>query len=89
MCDVPYVGKRWVHMAADYDRTRGISYWTKNYRTSIEADDPEALTRRYHYYDPISTLPPEGQQWWRQRIAAGVDDLLDQLQAEQGITVDA
>jgi lysine 2,3-aminomutase len=89
VCDVPYVGKRWVHMAADYDRTRGISYWTKNYRTSIEADDPEALTRRYHYYDPISTLPPEGQQWWRQRIAAGVDDLLDQLQAEQGITVDA
>jgi lysine 2,3-aminomutase len=28
----------------------------KNYRTGIEADDPEALTRRYHYYDPIYTL---------------------------------
>ena len=56
VCDVPFVGKRWVHMTQDYDRDRGISYWTKNYRTGIEDDDPEALTRRYHYYDPIYTL---------------------------------
>ena len=75
VCDVPFVGKRWVHMAADYDRTRGISYWTKNYRTSIEADDPEALTRRYEYFDPISALPTEGQEWWRQRVAAGADGI--------------
>ena len=47
---------------------RGISYWTKNYRTSIEATDPEALTRRYEYYDPIDTLPAEGQQWWREHV---------------------
>ena len=40
VCDVPYVGKRWVHQLASYDTERGISYWTKNYRTSIEADDP-------------------------------------------------
>jgi lysine 2,3-aminomutase len=64
ICDVPYVGKRWVHQLADYDRTRGISYWTKNYRTALERDDPDALSRRYEYYDPISTLPSEGQQWW-------------------------
>ena len=38
VCDVPFVGKRWVHMLAEYDREHGISYWTKNYRTSIEAD---------------------------------------------------
>ena len=43
VCDVPFVGKRWVHQLADYDTERGISYWTKNYRTSIEAADPEAL----------------------------------------------
>ena len=43
VCDVPFVGKRWVHQLADYDTERGISYWTKNYRTSIEAEDPEAL----------------------------------------------
>jgi lysine 2,3-aminomutase len=89
VCDVPFVGKRWVHMTDDYDQTRGISYWRKNYRTGIEADDPEALTRRYHYYDPIYTLADEGQQWWRAKIAAGVDELLSELQLEQGITVDA
>ncbi len=66
VCDVPYVGKRWVHQLADYDTERGISYWTKNYRTSIEADDPEALTRTYAYFDPIHTLPPAGQAWWEQ-----------------------
>ncbi|MGH3435375.1 MAG: KamA family radical SAM protein [Sciscionella sp.] len=64
ICDVPYVGKRWVHQLAEYDRERGISYWTKNYLTSIELDDSEALDRRYPYYDPISTLPAAGQQWW-------------------------
>ncbi|KJK46499.1 lysine 2,3-aminomutase, partial [Lentzea aerocolonigenes] len=36
VCDVPYVGKRWVHQLAEYDRELGISYWTKNYRTGIE-----------------------------------------------------
>ncbi len=75
VCDVPYVGKRWVHQVEEYDRERGISYWMKNYRTGIERDDPEALSRRHEYYDPISTLPPEGQQWWRrhtsQAAAAG------------------
>ncbi|HEX9167001.1 MAG TPA: hypothetical protein VF862_13900, partial [Gemmatimonadales bacterium] len=65
VCDVPFVGKRWVHQAVEYDRERGISWWTKNYRTSIEQDDPEALTRRYPYYDPIHTLPEEGQAWWK------------------------
>jgi lysine 2,3-aminomutase len=65
VCDVPFVGKRWVHQLAEYDQELGISYWTKNYRTSIEATDPEALDRRYEYYDPIHTLPASGQQWWR------------------------
>jgi lysine 2,3-aminomutase len=64
VCDVPYVGKRWVHQIHSYDRERGISYWTKNYRTGIELNDPEALNRQYPYYDPISTLPDAGQQWW-------------------------
>jgi lysine 2,3-aminomutase len=89
VCDVPYVGKRWVHMLSDYDHVRGISYWTKNYRTSIEAEDPEALTRRYHYYDPIYTLSDDGQGWWRGKMREGLDELLAELNAEQGITVDA
>ncbi|HEY4000303.1 MAG TPA: lysine 2,3-aminomutase, partial [Candidatus Xenobia bacterium] len=42
----------------------GISYWTKNYRTSIELADPDAMTRTYEYYDPIYTLPESGREWW-------------------------
>jgi len=64
VCDVPYLGKRWVHQLTDYDRERGISYWSKNYRTSIELDDRDALHRRYQYFDPIQTLPPAGRAWW-------------------------
>jgi lysine 2,3-aminomutase len=67
VCDVPYVGKRWVHQVAEYDRERGISYWTKNYRTGIERTDEAALDRRYTYYDPIRTLPASGQAWWAER----------------------
>jgi lysine 2,3-aminomutase len=66
VCDVPFVGKRWVHQLESYDTERGISHWTKNYRTSIEASDPEALTRTYQYYDPIHTLPEAGQAWWHE-----------------------
>jgi lysine 2,3-aminomutase len=80
--DVPFVGKRWAHQLVEYDRVRGISGWTKNYRTGIEDDDPEALTRRYHYYDPISTLPAEGQAWWREQIARGVDELIADLEPQ-------
>jgi lysine 2,3-aminomutase len=69
VCDVPYVGKRWVHMVTEYDRERGITYWTKNYRTSIEADDDQALNRSYPYYDPIDTVTTDGQDWWRKEAA--------------------
>ncbi|HEV2373632.1 MAG TPA: lysine 2,3-aminomutase [Streptosporangiaceae bacterium] len=77
VCDVPYVGKRWVHQVSRYDRRLGISYWTKNYRTGVEAADPLALTREYAYYDPIYTLGPDGQQWWhgRDRAESGEADV--------------
>lgn len=66
VCDVPFVGKRWVHMVTEYDREHGISYWTKNYRTSIEATaDEDVLAKRYAYYDPIDTLADSGKNWWR------------------------
>jgi lysine 2,3-aminomutase len=82
VCDVPFVGKRWVHQIAGYDRTKGISSWQKNYRTGIEAEDPAAFTRTYQYFDPIPTLPAEGQTWWREQIARGVDELIAELQPE-------
>jgi lysine 2,3-aminomutase len=72
VCDVPYVGKRWVHQIHEYDRDRGITYWTKNYRTGIETSDADALSRTYEYYDPIHTLPAAGQDWWREHGAASV-----------------
>jgi lysine 2,3-aminomutase len=75
ICDVPFVGKRWVHQLEEYDRERGISYWTKNYRTGIEFEDPEALTRRYAYYDPISTLPEAGKAYWREQAKAHSGEL--------------
>ncbi|GAB3438126.1 lysine 2,3-aminomutase [Phycicoccus ginsengisoli] len=64
VCDVPFVGKRWVHQVDEYDTEKGMSFWRKNYRTSIEGADTEALSRDYVYYDPIYTLPESGQQWW-------------------------
>ena len=67
VCDVPFVGKRWVHQNESYDTERGISSWRKNYRTSIEAEDTSATSRDYVYYDPIYTLSQAGQQWWREQ----------------------
>jgi lysine 2,3-aminomutase len=52
VCDVPHVGKRWVHQYTEYDRERGISYW-------------DGL---YPYYDPISSLPAGGRAWWDAQI---------------------
>ena len=72
VCDVPFVGKRWIHQLAEYDREKGISYWTKNYLTSIEWGNAEALGQRHEYYDPIHTLPPEGQRWWREQSAESI-----------------
>ncbi|MEO6142567.1 MAG: lysine 2,3-aminomutase, partial [Dermatophilaceae bacterium] len=66
LCDVPFVGKRWVHQVDTYDTERGMSFWRKNYRTSIEGEDTEALSREFAYYDPIYTLPESGQSWWRE-----------------------
>jgi lysine 2,3-aminomutase len=75
VCDVPFVGKRWVHMVTEYDRDHGISYWTKNYRTAIEDTAPDELrSRRFPYYDPIDTLPESGQEWWRKQLAAAASE---------------
>jgi lysine 2,3-aminomutase len=65
VCDVPFVGKRWVHQVARYDRNLGVSYWSKNYRTLLDGADADALSRVYPFYDPIDTLPASGQTWWR------------------------
>jgi lysine 2,3-aminomutase len=66
ICDPPLLGKKWVHQVDDYDRVRGISYWTKNYFTTIEAEKSGALGRKYMSYDPVHSLPEEGKEYWRQ-----------------------
>ncbi|HEY0936399.1 MAG TPA: lysine 2,3-aminomutase [Trebonia sp.] len=76
VCDVPYVGKRWVHQMSRYDAELGISYWTKNYRTALETADPVALEREYPYYDPIHLLPESGQAWWRAQERRRRSDLV-------------
>ncbi|MCE1228514.1 MAG: lysine 2,3-aminomutase [Firmicutes bacterium] len=70
VCDVPFVGKRWVHQVHEYDTERGMSFWTKNYRTSIEGDLEDVASKQYVYYDPIDTLPLEGQRWWKAQESA-------------------
>jgi lysine 2,3-aminomutase len=69
VCDVPDLGKRWVHQVGEYDRERGISYWTKNYRTAPEARAGAAAdpSRRFTYYDPIHSLGEAGQLWWQEQ----------------------
>ena len=61
-----------MHQVARYDHERGISYWTKNYRTGVESGDELALERQYEYYDPIYVLPEAGQAWWRAHADASV-----------------
>lgn len=85
VCDVPFVGKRWVHQVDSYDQERGISFWRKNYRTSIEGTDSEALSNEFAYYDPIYTLPEAGQNWWRAQggIQSAHDAALHQAAASR------
>ena len=70
VCDVPYVGKRWVHQSVEYDRERGISYWTKSYQTVVELDS-FALEREEPVLRPDSPAPQAGE-FWRERVDATV-----------------
>ncbi|MGL5405499.1 MAG: KamA family radical SAM protein [Propionibacteriaceae bacterium] len=88
VCDVPFVGKRWVHQVDEYDKVKGISYWRKNYRTGIELDDAGAINRDYTYYDPIYTLPKEGQQWWKANSEDNMDSQLALAAASRQASVD-
>jgi lysine 2,3-aminomutase len=61
VCDVPHVGKRWVHQYTEYDRERGISYW-------------DSL---FPYYDPISSLSAAGRAWWDARSPRRPEEIAD------------
>jgi lysine 2,3-aminomutase len=59
VCDVPYLGKRWVHQLTGYDTERGVSYWGPD-------------SRLHTYHDPISTLPEAGRLWWAEHARRGI-----------------
>ena len=40
------------------------------HRETRSCFDPDALSRKYEYFDPIYTLPESGQQWWREQAKA-------------------
>ncbi|WP_262062101.1 KamA family radical SAM protein [Streptomyces sp. STR69] len=67
VCDVPYLGKRWVHQAAEYDRVTGVSRWEPS--ATGAGFGTSAAARTFHYYDPLHTLPPQGRQWWERHTA--------------------
>jgi lysine 2,3-aminomutase len=65
VCDVPFLGKMWVHQVAEYDRELGISRWRANDWAGDGVADGFA-----EYYDPIHSLPEAGQAWWRAEAQA-------------------
>ncbi len=64
VCDVPFVGKRWVHQLAGVRRGARHLALDEELPHLDRGDLGDALERTYEYYDPIHTLPAEGQAWW-------------------------
>ena len=67
ICDVPV--RRQALGAPDRGVRRRSAASRTGRRTTAPGSrptDPEALSRRYEYYDPIHTLPEAGQAWWRE-----------------------
>jgi lysine 2,3-aminomutase len=61
ICDVPHVGKRFADQPAFYDRKLGVSFWSREVGSHVEAGSSSG---EYPFYDPIDTLPVAGQEWW-------------------------
>ena len=64
VCDVPFVGKRWVHQSPTTTASAASPTGRRTTAPRSRPVDPEALERSYEYYDPIHTLPADGQAWW-------------------------
>ena len=71
MCDVPFLGKKWVHQVAEYDIERGVSTWRASFQPG--PDDGRVTSQ---YFDPIHLLPQEGQRWWEkeERVSFSAPD---------------
>jgi lysine 2,3-aminomutase len=82
VCDVPYLGKRWVHQAVGYDRDLGVSSWTEGGLANKAAVDRGSGVQRFQYFDPIRTLPVSGQAWWSRSAGTGCEFDLAELDAQ-------
>jgi lysine 2,3-aminomutase len=66
VCDVPLLGKRLIDQHASYDRERGISLWRREPNADeLDGEGNSDPDPDCSYFDPIDTLPPSGQDWWR------------------------
>ncbi|MFF3553858.1 KamA family radical SAM protein [Streptomyces tsukubensis] len=65
VCDVPRLGKRWVHQVTAYDTVRGISVWSPDGAGRLEASGDS-----FQYFDPVHLLPEAGRDWWEKEHPA-------------------
>ena len=87
ICDVPYVGKRWVHMTDRYDRdARHLATGGRTTGPASRPTIPRRLTRHYHYYDPISTLARRVRRGGARRSRPASTTCSPSSNAEQGVT---
>ena len=72
ICDVPYVGKRWVHQVAQVRPGPGHLVLDQELPDRRGDRRPAGAAAGIRDYDPIYLLPEAGQEYWRTRVAAPV-----------------
>ena len=65
VCDVPYVGKRWVHQVPGTTPNSASRTGRRATAPRLRPTTPWRCEREYPYYDPVHLLPQAGQAWWR------------------------
>ena len=70
VCDVPFVGKRWVHQPTPTTARSASAPGRRTTGRRSRSATPRPWPGPTPYYDPIDTLPEEGQAWWRENADA-------------------
>ena len=69
VCDVPFVGKRWVHMLTDYDRARASRTGRRTTGPASRTTTPTRSRVATSTTTRSPRCPEEGQEWWREEAA--------------------